>query len=74
MSVKLRTTILINLASILEKCDEQILPALFSRVGATFNATPSELGNVALVRAFMQALSSPLAGIASKCTILLFGK
>lgn len=60
------TTLLINLASILEKCDEQILPALYSRVGKTFEATPTQLGNITLARALMQALSSPLAGIASE--------
>jgi MFS family permease len=62
---KWRTTVLINLASILEKCDEQILPALYSRVGASFQATPAQLGNITLARALAQALSSPLAGVAS---------
>lgn len=64
MNARLRTIILINLASILEKCDEQILPALYARVGATFDATPTQLGNITLARAFMQAISSPFAGIA----------
>lgn len=63
--VKRRTTLLINAASVLEKCEEQILPALYSRVGASFNATPTQLGNITLARSFMQALASPLAGIAS---------
>jgi predicted MFS family arabinose efflux permease len=65
MDAKRRTTILINAASVLEKCEEQILPALYSRVGASFNATPTQLGNITLARSFMQALASPLAGIAS---------
>ena len=59
------TTILINAASVLEKCEEQILPALYSRVGASFGATPTQLGNITLARSFMQALASPLAGIAT---------
>ncbi|KAL4545028.1 hypothetical protein Ndes2526B_g02147 [Nannochloris sp. 'desiccata'] len=66
MDAKRRTTLLINAASILEKCEEQILPALYSRVGASFRATPTELGNITLARSFMQALASPLAGIASQ--------
>lgn len=61
-----RSSLLIFLASILEKCDEQILPALFSRVAITFQATPAQLGNLALARALFQALSSPFAGIASE--------
>ncbi|WPT16723.1 hypothetical protein PSENEW3_00004731 [Picochlorum sp. SENEW3] len=61
-----RTTILINTASVLEKCDEQILPALYSRVGASLHATPSQLGYITLARAFVQALTSPLAGVASE--------
>jgi MFS family permease len=65
MDAKRRTTILINAASVLEKCEEQILPALYSRVGASFRATPTQLGNITLARSFMQALASPLAGIAS---------
>lgn len=65
MNPKTRTTALISLASILEKCDEQILPALYSRVGASFGATPTQLGNITLARALVQALSSPLAGVAS---------
>ncbi|PRW32866.1 MFS general substrate transporter isoform A [Chlorella sorokiniana] len=61
---KLRTTCLINLASILEKCDEQILPAVYAWVGASFQATPAQLGYITLGRALMQALSSPLGGVA----------
>ena len=92
------TTSLINAASVLEKCDEQILPALYSRVGASLHATPTQLGfgltstdqrralalraprlnshsryarlsfarYITLARAFVQALSSPLAGVSSE--------
>ncbi|KAI3430502.1 hypothetical protein D9Q98_005097 [Chlorella vulgaris] len=74
---KLRTTVLINLASILEKCDEQILPAVYNWVGASFNATPTQLGTITLGRAMMQALSSPLGGIAghfmSRGTVIAIG-
>ena len=42
-----------------------MLPALYSRVGASFGATPTQLGNITLARAFLQALASPLAGVAA---------
>lgn len=62
----LKTTVLIQAASVLEKCDEQILPALYSRVGASLDASPTQLGYITLARAFVQALTSPLAGFASE--------
>ena len=46
------------------RCDEQILPAVYAWVGASFNATPTQLGTITLGRAMMQALSSPLGGVA----------
>lgn len=48
----------------LRRCDEQILPAVYAWVGASFKATPTQLGAITLGRAMMQALSSPLGGIA----------
>lgn len=75
--VKFRTTALINLASILEKCDEQILPAVYAWVGASFDATPTQLGAITLGRAMMQALSSPLGGVAghfmARSTVIAVG-
>ena len=64
-SDRTKTLALINAASVLEKCDEQILPALYSRVGASLHASPTELGYITLARAFVQALTSPVAGFAS---------
>jgi hypothetical protein len=65
ISPKTRTVLLINAASVLEKIDEQILPALYSRIGLSFNATPAQLGYITLGRAMMQALASPLGAVAS---------
>lgn len=48
------------------QCDEQILPALYAWVGEAFDATPTQLGNLALARAVVQALASPIGGLASK--------
>ncbi|KAJ7527139.1 hypothetical protein O6H91_16G038900 [Diphasiastrum complanatum] len=54
---------LINLAAILEKADEGLLPAVYKEVGQAFNASPSQLGTLTFIRALVQAISSPLAGI-----------
>lgn len=55
--------ILINLASIMERADENLLPSVYREVSATFNAGPTDLGYLTFIRNFVQALSSPLAGI-----------
>lgn len=68
---KFRTTSLINLAGIMERMDEQILPALYNFIGLSFHATPSQLGTLTLCRALVQALSSPIGGL-SGTTCLLF--
>lgn len=61
---KWRTTLAINLASIIEKADEQVLPAMYTYVGRTFRSTPEDLGVLTFCRALSQALASPLGGIA----------
>jgi len=43
-SNKFKTTALINLAGIMERMDEQILPALYNFIGHSFQATPSQFG------------------------------
>ena len=58
-----KTTVLVNLAGTVERMDEQILPALYSFVGRSFNASPSQLGTLTLCRALVQALSSPIGGV-----------
>lgn len=45
-------------------CPLQILPAVYNFVGASLNATPTQLGNITLGRAMVQALSSPVGGFA----------
>ena len=47
----------------MERTDEQLLPAVYRFVGASFGATPSELGYLTLSRAMVQALASPVGGI-----------
>ena len=48
-----RTTVLVNLAGILERVDEQCLPALYKYVGKTYKATPRQLGLVTLSSALV---------------------
>ncbi|KAL5715163.1 hypothetical protein ACHQM5_017027 [Ranunculus cassubicifolius] len=55
--------ILINLAAIMERADENLLPAVYKEVSATFNAGPTDLGYLTFILKFTQALTSPLAGV-----------
>lgn len=55
--------ILINMASIMERADENLLPAVYKEVSQAFNAGPTDLGYLTFIRNFVQALSSPLAGV-----------
>ncbi|KAM0943641.1 putative major facilitator superfamily, MFS transporter superfamily [Dioscorea sansibarensis] len=55
--------ILINMAAIMERADENLLPSVYKEVSEAFNAGPTELGYLTFIRNFVQALSSPLAGV-----------
>ncbi|GAY42760.1 hypothetical protein CUMW_069370 [Citrus unshiu] len=55
--------ILINLAAIMERADENLLPSVYKEVSEAFNAGPSDLGYLTFIRNFVQGLSSPLAGV-----------
>ena len=57
-SARLRTTLLMNLASVVEKADEQVLPAVYYFIGRSLNATPAQLGTLTLCRALVQASPS----------------
>ena len=56
-SARFRTTVLMNLASVVEKADEQVLPAVYYFVGRSLNATPAQLGTLTLCRALVQVPS-----------------
>lgn len=58
-----RTAIFTNFAIVMERTDEQILPAVYRFIGASFNASPSQLGVLTLSRALTQALASPFGGL-----------
>ncbi|KAL9270553.1 spinster-like protein [Drosera capensis] len=55
--------IIINLAAIMERADENLLPAVYKEVSEAFNIGPIDLGYLTFTRNFVQGLSSPLAGI-----------
>ncbi|KAG7668874.1 hypothetical protein Ndes2526B_g00583 [Nannochloris sp. 'desiccata'] len=60
---KKRSLAVLNLAAIVERCDEQILPAVFFFLGRSLHASLPDLGMLTLSRALVQALASPLSGI-----------
>ena len=53
----------LNIASVVEKMDESVLPAVFFFIGHSLGASLSQLGSLTLARALMQACTSPLAGM-----------
>ncbi|KAJ4835722.1 hypothetical protein Tsubulata_021730 [Turnera subulata] len=55
--------ILINLAAIMERADENLLPSVYKEVSEAFNAGPSDLGYLTFIRNFVQGIASPMAGI-----------
>ncbi|XP_020573824.1 putative glycerol-3-phosphate transporter 3 [Phalaenopsis equestris] len=55
--------ILINMTSIMERADENLLPSVYKEVSQAFNAGPTDLGYLTFIRNFAKALSSPLAGV-----------
>lgn len=55
--------ILINLAAVMERADENLLPSVYKEVSEAFNAGPSDLGYLTFIRNFVQGLASPLAGV-----------
>ncbi|GJM98947.1 hypothetical protein PR202_ga16000 [Eleusine coracana subsp. coracana] len=60
-----RTLLLVNLASIMERADEALLPAVYREVGAALHATPAGLGALSLCRSIVQAACYPLAAYAA---------
>ncbi|CAL5074583.1 unnamed protein product [Urochloa decumbens] len=59
------TLLLVNLASIMERADEALLPAVYREVGAALHATPAGLGALTLCRSIVQAACYPLAAYAA---------
>ncbi|CAG9466628.1 unnamed protein product [Pedinophyceae sp. YPF-701] len=57
------TSLCINLAMIMERADEQVLPAVYLYVGAALKVSPTHLGLLTFCRAIVQAVSSPVSGV-----------
>lgn len=66
-----RTTVLVCLASILERSNEQTLPALYKYVGRSLDATPKDLGYITLACAVVQALFAPVGGLLGASLLLV---
>lgn len=52
---------LVNLASIMEKADEALLPAVYKEIGAAIHVTPTGLGSLTLFKSIVQGACSPFA-------------
>ncbi|XP_061345171.1 uncharacterized protein LOC133291008 isoform X2 [Gastrolobium bilobum] len=55
------TLVLVNLASIMQRADESLMPGVYKEVGAALNADPTALGSLTLFRSLVQSLCYPLA-------------
>ncbi|PWA80151.1 major facilitator superfamily domain protein [Artemisia annua] len=55
--------IIINLAAIVERADENLLPSVYKEVSEAFNIGPSDLGYLMFMRNFVRGLASPMAGV-----------
>lgn len=60
-----RTLLMVNLAAIMERADESLLPGVYREIGLELHASPAKLGSLTLVRSLMQAIFAPLAAYAS---------
>lgn len=55
------TLVLVNLAGILERADESLLPGVYNEVGAALHTDPTGLGSLTLFRSIVQSSCYPLA-------------
>ncbi|KAK9713447.1 hypothetical protein RND81_06G027600 [Saponaria officinalis] len=61
MSPETVTLLLVNIAGILERADESLLPGVYKEVGAALNIDPTGLGSLTLFRSLVQSCCYPLA-------------
>ncbi|CAJ1971775.1 unnamed protein product [Sphenostylis stenocarpa] len=55
------TLVLVNLAGIMERADESLLPGVYKEVGAALHTDPTGLGSLTLFRSIVQSLCYPIA-------------
>ena len=60
---RLTTAFMLNLCSLVEGADLTALPAVFLEMNETFNATPSQLGTLAMCRGIVQSIFALPAGM-----------
>lgn len=61
MKAETTTLVLVNLAGIMERADESLLPGVYKEVGAALNTDPTGLGSLTLFRSIVQSSCYPLA-------------
>lgn len=61
MKAETLTLVLVNLAGIMERADESLLPGVYKEVGAALHTDPTGLGSLTLFRSIVQSSCYPLA-------------
>ncbi|KAK2375639.1 Major facilitator superfamily protein [Trifolium repens] len=61
MKAETVTLVLVNLAGIMEKADESLLPGVYKEVGAALHTDPTGLGSLTLFRSIVQSSCYPIA-------------
>lgn len=61
MKVETLTIVLVNLAGIMEKADESLLPGVYKEVGEALHTDPTGLGSLTLFRSMVQSACYPIA-------------
>ena len=61
MKAETVTLILVNLAGIMERADESLLPGVYKEVGAALHTDPTGLGSLTLFRSIVQSACYPIA-------------
>ncbi|CAK8537493.1 unnamed protein product [Lathyrus sativus] len=61
MKAETVTLVLVNLAGIMEKADESLLPGVYKEVGADLHTDPTGLGTLTLFRSIVQSGCYPIA-------------
>ncbi|XP_049405535.1 thiamine pathway transporter THI73-like, partial [Solanum stenotomum] len=71
------TLVLVNIAGIMEKADEALLPNVYKEVGKDLHTDPTGLGSLTLFRSLVQCLCYPLAAYLSarhnRAHVIAFG-
>ncbi|KAL5846798.1 hypothetical protein ACOSQ3_010322 [Xanthoceras sorbifolium] len=61
MKTETMTLVLVNLAGIMERADESLLPGVYKEVGAALHTDPTGLGSLTLFRSIVQSSCYPIA-------------